>query len=519
MRKIPVTRDGRKGSEILLIPSDNVIKLESIRDKELIVHTLDDLYYYSSSLVGFEEWLYEDGFRLIDQNNIVNMNYVTEYDAGKGLVYLGNEHNRQVKTASAARIHKEHIINVIEMMKIANHEKEKGFPRGSESDELLSTFIAQTDDHRFIRSYAMIQALYERARVERRLEESEQRYKSLFENNPDAICSFDLKSRFISVNPATETITGYTSEELLHKSIRHFILPEDQAVWNQHFEGALRGDTQNYQIMFLHKCGKLVTLNVINVPIVVNNEIAGVYAISKDMTEEKRAEEMLIKSEKLSIVGQLAAGVAHEIRNPLTSLKGFVQLLKSRVNDYNSYFDIMLSELERINFIVSEFLVIAKPQAVHFQTKNVTEILENTIALINTQAIMTNVEIHCKIDSMLPPIRCDENQIKQVFINVLNNSIEAMPDGGDIEIEATLLDNGELRLRFIDYGIGIPEERIPRLGEPFYTTKEKGTGLGLMVSNKIIENHKGQLFIQSELGKGTTVDILLPPAKPDTQES
>jgi two-component system, sporulation sensor kinase E len=184
------------------------------------------------------------------------------------------------------------------------------------------------------------------------------------------------------------------------------------------------------------------------------------------------------------------------------------------VNHYDHYFDIMLSELDRINFIVSEFLVIAKPQAVKFQVKDTASILLSTVALVNTQAIMQNVEIVTRFNEPLPSVLCDENQIKQVFINVLNNSIEAMPDGGVIEIEM-FADGPNVVLRFSDKGVGIPEERIPRLGEPFYTTKEKGTGLGLMVSYKIIENHRGRMSIKSELGQGTTVEISLPAAQPE----
>jgi two-component system, sporulation sensor kinase E len=510
MRKIPVTREGKKGSEILLIPSDDIVKIECIRDKEYMIHTLDDAYYYSSSLDAFEELLYEDGFRLIDQTNLVNLNYVRQYDSNKGIVRLEDPSNSNYKTASAARIHKDHILNVMEMIRITNIEKDQGFPCGSDLEDKLKQMVAISQDDRFMRSYAMIQAIYERTRAEKLLEESEQRYKSLHENNPDAICSFDLLGQFISVNPATERITGYPADELLHKSIMQMILPSDIEHCTRHFQKAIQGETQTYEITFIHKNGFPVNLEVINVPIVVNDKIAGVYAISKDITEKKHAEYLLIKSEKLSIVGQLAAGVAHEIRNPLTSLKGFVQLLKGRTQDNNQFFDIMLSELDRINFIVSEFLVIAKPQVVQFELRDINNILNSTIAFLNTQAILRNVEIISFIQEEFPPILCDENQIKQVFINVLNNSIDAMPDGGEIIIKARLNERGGIVMTFIDQGVGIPDERISRLGEPFYTTKEKGTGLGLMVSYKIIENHNGHLNIQSKVGKGTVVSIILP---------
>jgi PAS domain S-box-containing protein len=512
MHKIPVTRDGRKDSEIILISSGDVVKIESIRDKELLIHTLDEVFYYTASLDAFEEWLYEDGFRLIDRTNIVNMNYVTDYNSNIGVVTLGAESSRRKKRASAARIHKDHIMNVTEMLRIANKAKQEGFPEDSPSDELLSQVVKASQDDRFLRSYAMIQAVYERSRAEKRLAESEQRYKSLFENNPDGVCSFDKQGRIVTMNPAMERITGYEAEELRMKTAEMLLLPEELDRWKRYFEKAMHGETRHFEQTLIDKRGRQSIMSFIHVPIVFNGEHHGVFVIAKDITERKRSDEILIKSEKLSVVGQLAAGVAHEIRNPLTSLKGFVQLLRAKIGGYDTYFDIMLSELERINFIVSEFLVIAKPQLTKFQLKDTASILLNTVALVNTQAIMQNVEIITRLNEPLPTVLCDENQIKQVFINVLNNSIEAMPEGGVITIEV-FREEQNIVFRFSDCGVGIPEERIPRLGEPFYTTKEKGTGLGLMVSFKIIENHHGQMVFSSELGRGTTVDITLPVAE------
>ncbi|ULL14242.1 PAS domain S-box protein [Paenibacillus sp. H1-7] len=509
MQKIPVTRDGKKGSDIILIHSDDVVKIECLRNKEYVIHTINDKYYWTPTLEAFEEWMYEDGFRLIDQMNVVNMNHVTEYDVKKGIVYLSPEGAAGSKTASVAWIHKDHVANVKNML----YEVKK-LDRSSDpddfQDDIFDTILDQEEDSRFARSYAMIQAIYEKKKAEKKLEQSEQRYKSLFQNNPDPICSFDGYGYCTSANPATFRITGYTEEELLHKSIHHLIVPEHVERWQERFDDTLQGQTHHYEITFVHKDGHPVELSVLNVPIVVNGQMKGVYMIGKDISERKKAEEMLLRSEKLSIVGQMAAGVAHEIRNPLTSLKGFVQLMQTKISGFESYFDIMMDELERINFIVSEFLVIAKPQSLRSQPKQAEAILHNTIALIGSQAMIHNVELVVHAEEGLPAILCDENQIKQVFINILNNAIESMPDGGQLRIEIGLWDENQLLIRFIDQGCGIPEERIPRLGEPFYTTKEKGTGLGLMVTFKIIENHGGRMAIQSEVTKGTVVEIYMP---------
>ncbi|WP_010498282.1 CheR family methyltransferase [Paenibacillus elgii] len=231
--------------------------------------------------------------------------------------------------------------------------------------------------------------------------------------------------------------------------------------------------------------------------------------IAEDITERKQTEELLRKSEMLSAVGQLAAGIAHEIRNPLTALKGFTKLMNSG-GQHGNYLSIMADELERIEEIVGELLVLAKPQVVDFLPKSVASILHDVIMLLETQAIISKVTIETDIEDELPLANCVENQLKQVFINVLKNGVEAMPGGGTFLVKAEKSERGGIRISFIDQGCGIPESKLAKLGQPFYTTKNKGTGLGLMVSYKIIENHRGSMTITSKEGIGTTVVIELP---------
>lgn len=509
MRKIPVTRTGKKDSDIILLPVDKVVKIEACQENSYLVHTLNETFHSCSTLEAWEEWLYEDGFRLISPGNLVNMNQVTRYNLEEGTVILGDPSAGRTKTAIASRVHQHHILKLLQMLRITNQEKQQGFSHHPESLKQMHALLAQNQNDPFLRSYAVIYALYERNRAEKRWEESEQKYKSLFEHNPDAICSFDRAGRFTKVNPAAERITGYSADELLDMSIEDLIEPAELEKWTKQFTLSLEGITSTDEVTFRNKEGQIRILSVVYVPIIIEQVIRGVYWIANDVTERKRAEELLIKSEKLSVVGQLAAGVAHEIRNPLTSLKGFVQLLQEKIDGYDTYLDIMVSELERINFIVSEFLVFAKPQRVHFQPKDLHQMLKNTVALLNTKAIMSNVEIKDEIQELLPLVFCDENQIKQVFINVLNNSIEAMPEGGTIRLGGNCKD-GQVTLSFSDEGVGISENRLTRIGEPFYTTKEKGTGLGLMASYKIMENHKGRIKITSEVNKGTIVHLRFP---------
>jgi PAS domain S-box-containing protein len=240
------------------------------------------------------------------------------------------------------------------------------------------------------------------------------------------------------------------------------------------------------------------------------DELVAYASISRDITERRNTDELLRRSEKLSIVGQLAAGVAHEIRNPLTTLRGFVQLQHAKAKGKQQHLDIMLSELDRINFIVSEFLILAKPQAINFQRRDLVFILQDIISLLASQANLNNIQFHFDSAPHIPLINCEENQLKQVFINIIKNGMEAMPDGGEITIQVGNLASDDVMVRVVDQGFGIPEDQLARLGEPFYTNKETGTGLGLMVSQQIIANHKGSMRIYSELNTGTTVEIILP---------
>ena len=236
-----------------------------------------------------------------------------------------------------------------------------------------------------------------------------------------------------------------------------------------------------------------------------------ILSVFEDVTHKKEETEGLLQqSDKLAVVGQMAAGIAHEVRNPLTSIRGFIQLFASKYKNDQQYFNLVLSELDRINMIVGEFLVLAKPMAVEFKDIEINHLIKDVVTLINTQAVMKNIQIIVEYEPNVPTIVCEKNQLKQVFINLLKNAIEAMPNGGIIEVKVELQREGKVSINVSDQGVGIPEDQIPKLGEPFYTTKETGTGLGLMTSFKIIENHDGEINISSKENMGTTVEVILP---------
>ncbi|MEH7383437.1 ATP-binding protein [Bacillus sp. JJ1533] len=233
------------------------------------------------------------------------------------------------------------------------------------------------------------------------------------------------------------------------------------------------------------------------------------YIVVRDITELKKGQELIQQTDKLSMVGEMAAGIAHEIRNPLTSLKGFTQLLHHE--KANTYSEIMVSEIDRINTIVDEMLLLAKPKKLQLRRQNITNVLNEVVFLLDTQAILHNIQIKTSYHDELKGtfINCEENKLKQVFINVLKNSIEAIDDGGHIDI-SLYPNGGNAIIQIADNGSGIPPDKLPNIGKAFYTTKERGTGLGLMICQTIIQEHGGQMKIDSVENQGTTVEITLP---------
>lgn len=336
--------------------------------------------------------------------------------------------------------------------------------------------------------------------------------ESVINGTSDAIHTVDMDGRIISTNKAFEELYGWGAADALIKP--PYLVPatvqgQESLRLTQLKNGAVLPPVETVR---LKRDGSLVEVSV-STSVIRDEEgqPQSFVHVSRDMTERNRIEELLRRSEKLTTVGQLAAGVAHEIRNPLTTLRGFLQLQQEKKILVPLHIDLMLSELDRINMIVSEFLILAKPQAVHFQQRDLRHIVGDVISLLDSQAHLFGIEFVTYFSDVPAMVHCEENQLKQVFINVIKNAIEAMPDGGTITLEQHQ-HNDLVVIVVSDEGGGIPEDILPKLGEPFFTNKETGTGLGLMVSQRIIQAHNGSLEIRSQYGRGAEVTIKLPEA-------
>jgi len=356
----------------------------------------------------------------------------------------------------------------------------------------------------------------EKKEMARQLAESQQQYKSLFEYSPDIVYMLDLDGKITNLNSHFDVITGFNREEMIGKNVKT-LLPKKYKRFLKRFISSVVEEIKPvvYEINIPHVNGNMIALQCTSVPIIINGDITGIIGYGRDVTTLRRTEERLRRTEKLSVVGELSASVAHEIRNPLTSLKGFVQILQVEDEKHQFYYQIMLDELNRINHIVGELLLLAKPQHLKFTKSVIQKILNDVISLLSTEAIYYNVQIKSIFPEQEICLECEPNQLKQLFINIIKNAIEASVNGGTVVIGLELFENDQVFITVKDDGCGISKEILAKIGEPFYSSKEKGTGLGLTVSYKIVQSHKGTIRFDSQKNQGTTVHLTLPLSQKD----
>jgi two-component system sensor histidine kinase HydH len=241
----------------------------------------------------------------------------------------------------------------------------------------------------------------------------------------------------------------------------------------------------------------------------------GFLMLFRDITEIRSLKKEVERSRRLASIGGLAAGVAHEIRNPLSSIKGFATYFSERYNhipEDRKTAEIMIREVERLNRVIGQLLELAKPVNIEKKPVSISTLINHSLKLIERDAEKKNIRINTDdIPDNLPDVDLDSDRMNQVFLNLCLNAIEAMNEGGTLSIRAGREeDSGTLRITVTDTGRGIDRKDLAHVFDPYFTTKQSGTGLGLSIVHRIIESHNGEVTIESELGKGTTVNIFLP---------
>nr|WP_228549661.1 MULTISPECIES: PAS domain-containing protein [Bacillus] len=343
------------------------------------------------------------------------------------------------------------------------------------------------------------------------LQKSRERYQLLIQNSIDTIAVIHNDKWVFMNESGISLFEAETYEDLIGKNVYDQLHPCDHDGVKQRIQNIINRKTESEiikQSWFTFK-NRLIYTEMVCIPTTFFGETA-MQVILRDISERKQTEELMLKSEKLSIAGQLAAGIAHEIRNPLTAIKGFLQLMKPTMGENEHYFEIVFSELSRIELILSELLMLAKPQQNAVKERvNLKKIISEVTALLETQANLKGIFIKTDYEHDSMYINGDQNQLKQVFINLIKNAVESMPDGGTVHILMTE-DEYSVNVTVKDEGDGIPENVLKRIGEPFLTTKEKGTGLGLMVTFNLIKNHQGAIQVDSKPDRGTAFHITFP---------
>jgi PAS domain S-box-containing protein len=376
------------------------------------------------------------------------------------------------------------------------------------------------DDVHFLQALASVLATaIERKRAEDALTEERNLLRTLMDNLPDYIFIKDTKSRYVIDNDVRIRIMGArTSEEVVGKTDFDFFPRELAEKYYADDQSVIRSGQPLFgrEEPVIDPSGNRVWFLTTRVPLRDSSgRIVGLVGTSRDITEDKKLREELARSEKLSAIGQIAAGIAHEIRNPLGSIVTAAHLLSLRERmavkgDNLKLLRTIKFEAKRLNGILTDFLTFARPRKLHLRESDVNEILEDVLSLLKSDpALSLKVSIQENLQPSLPQIRIDRDQIKQVIWNIALNALQAMPEGGKLRV-ASEVGDGHLKVRVRDSGVGISQDDLGRIFQPFYTSKKGGTGLGLSIAHRIVEAHGGSIDVKTKVGRGTEFTITLP---------
>jgi len=326
----------------------------------------------------------------------------------------------------------------------------------------------------------------------------------------------DREGRILRFNRACEQTTGYSSEEVTGRHVWDLLVIPDEvdgvkAVFQQLLGGQPRNDYENY---WKGKDGLLRRVSWSNTVLTApNGKVEYVIAAGLDITDLKHMQEQLRKTEQIAELGTLASGMAHEIGTPMNVILGRAEYLLHRTTDEGMKKGLatIVTQVERITKVMNQLLAFARRKSPERRAVDLGEIFDVSLEMFQERIARSRVTVDKRIESPLPPICADRDQLIQVLINLVMNSLHAMPEGGRLGLSLAR-ENSQVCLGLSDTGHGMPEEIRSRIFEPFFTTKDfgKGTGLGLTVVKGIIEEHGGTIAVESVVGKGTTFWIRLP---------
>jgi len=335
---------------------------------------------------------------------------------------------------------------------------------------------------------------------------------NLVENMPIGLIAIDNNRKVTSLNHVAGAILSLSASEVIGKNATQAV-PEELLKLLENLDTE-KGVVEK-EIDCTVREGKVIPLEVSATLLNDENRMfLGYVLLFKDLSEVRALRKEIARSQRLASVGRLAAGVSHEIRNPLSSIKGFATYFKERYHDIpenQQISNLMIQEVDRLNRVVGQLHEFARPITISKKPMNLRTLLENSLKMIERQTYEANIKIQTRLDSEIDEVLVDPDRINQVFLNLYLNAIESMKNGGSLSV--WLLKNEEkdgIEIRIRDTGTGISEEDLTHIFDPYFTTKASGTGLGLAIVHNIIEAHEGEIKVDSVLGQGTTTTILLP---------
>jgi two-component system sensor histidine kinase AtoS len=356
----------------------------------------------------------------------------------------------------------------------------------------------------------------------KKIEESEKRYRLLFESAGDAIFILEAEGKpagnIVAANPAAVAMHGYSLDELLSLNIRDLDAPDDAAKVSDRIRRIFSGEWLKMEINHMRKDGTVFPIEISAGLLEFGNH-KYILAIDRDITERKQAEETLRRTEQMKCAGELATGLAHEIKNPLAGIKASIEVLSTAPylpEDDKGILVQVIGEIKRIESLIKGLLNFARPSRPQFDDTDVNAVLDAVAYLVlqspsRAAGASRGITIVKDFDRHLPVITADPMQLKQVFMNLLLNAVDAMQDGG-ILVMKTRLDAAAqaVRVEISDTGRELDAAVMDKIFQPFFTTKPKGTGLGLAISKRLIEDHGGRIGVARNPGGGATFNISLP---------
>jgi two-component system sensor histidine kinase PilS (NtrC family) len=373
-------------------------------------------------------------------------------------------------------------------------------------------------------------------RKKRELIQKQDDYEKLEAFNRDIVQSLDSglltidsQGKITSSNKTAQRILGLKPKEMEQGQVQRLLPDIDEALFSMEGDTPRPNPYERYETTFVDKTGKTLFLGFSISPLRDNNDqVIGKTFIFQDITTFKEMEEQVKRSDRMATIGEFAAGIAHEIRNPLTSLSGSIQVLKEelRLKGANRHLmDIILRESERLNNLITDFLLFAQPSRINKEKLDIAQLIDETLQLFeNSPGDNRAIEITKELEGGIFLLG-DPHQLKQLFWNLFINAAQIMPHGGELRVNLETVNGAEIsnrlkrakksmaplaKISVSDTGDGIKPEEKEKIFEPFFTTKEGGTGLGLAIVHRIVENHEGFISVKSQRNKGTTFDIFLP---------